>query len=200
MGTFKAKRQDTKRAERTFAVCMRADLVADWESADAELKRANDTGGNSMEGNGVGELVDRVRDLEAQMLEHTDTFRLRAISRYAFRQLADAHPPRLLDNGEPHTEDAITGVNRDTFFHALIKASTAAPELDDEDWAWLLGHTDSEREQLIDQGREDEVQDGVLTHRQFGDLSDAAWFLNRGEVKVPFSHAASLATRNSGDE
>jgi hypothetical protein len=65
---------------------------------------------------------------------------------------------------------------------ALIRASVFEPELDDEDWEALIG------------------PEGILTDRQFGTLSDAAWFLNRGEVNVPFSHAASLARRSTGTE
>jgi len=46
---------------------------------------------------------------------------------------------------------------------------------DDEDWAAL---------------------DQSLTSRQFDDLSDAAWSLNRREVDVPFSRAASRILRS----
>lgn len=185
MSTYRDRRKDAQRAERTVPICLAGHLVADWERADRELQRAQKEGSNSLEGGGVGELVDQVRTLESAMREHTDQFRLRAMPRHEFRALIADHPPRLGDDGDPVREDAQVGVNRETFFAALIRASVVEPALDDEDWAFLLG----------DAGKE-----GVLTDRQFTDLEDAAWFLNRGEVNVPFSHAASIASRNFGDE
>lgn len=184
MSTYRERRKDAQRAERTVPICLAGNLVADWESADRELQRAQKEGSDSLEGGGVGELVDRVRALESQMREHTDQFRLRAMSRHEFRALVAAHAPRVDDGGDPIPEDAQIGVNRETFFPALIRASVIDPVLDDEDWAWLLGATD----------------DGVLTDRQVGDLEDTAWFLNRGEVNVPFSRVASIVSRSSGDD
>lgn len=200
MGNYKSSRKDAKRAERSVPICLNADLSADWEAADRELQRAQKESNNSLEGGGVGDLVDRVRDIEARMLENTEQYRLRALPRHEFRRLVAQHPPRMDENDQPNREDAQIGVNRDTFFHDLIKVSVVEPHLDDEDWAWLLGHTDTEREQLEAEGKADQIEEGILTHRQFGDLEDAAWFLNRGEVQVPFSRAASLARRNSDDE
>jgi hypothetical protein len=189
MGTYKKSHPGAQRAERSIQICLRADLVAEHEAADRELKRARDEGrvSDSKESSGLGDLIERVRALEAQMLEEADTWVLRAMPRHKFRALVDAHEPRRGDDGEPLDEDRQLGLNRDTFFPALIRASVITPELDDEDWAWLLGD-------------EEAGEDGVLTDRQFGDLEDTAWFLNRGEVKVPFSHAASLASRDSDGE
>lgn len=188
MGSYKQKNADAQRAQRSIRICLRGDLVADWEAADRELTRAREEqrGGDSKEGGSLGELVEKVRALEAEMQEHADEWVLRAMPRHAFRALVSAHPPRTDEDGETVPEDRMTQVNRVTFFPALIRASVVTPELDDEDWAWLLG--------------DDEAEDGVLTDRQFGDLEDVAWFLNRGEVEVPFSHAASLATRDTGGE
>jgi hypothetical protein len=200
MGKYKAT-AEAKRAERTVPICLRGDLVADWEAADRELKRAADENrsADSKEGAGLGALVEKVRALEAQMLEHSENWRLRALPRHEFRALVAAHPPRLGEDQMPIPEDR-PGINRDTFPSALIRASLVEPELDDEDAVWLLGHTDEQRAQLQAEGKADEIEDGVLNDKQFTDLEDAAWFLNRGDVKVPFSHAASLATRDSEGE
>jgi hypothetical protein len=202
MGAYKKSHPGAQRAERSIQICLRADLVAGHEAADRELKRARDEGrvSDSKESSGLGDLIEKVRALEAQMLEEADTWVLRAMPRHKFRALVDAHEPRRGDDGEPLDEDRQLGLNRDTFFPALIRASVITPELDDEDWLWLLGHTDEERAHLEAEERQAEIEDGVLTDRQFGDLEDTAWFLNRGEVKVPFSHAASLASRDSDGE
>jgi hypothetical protein len=187
MGTYKQQHADAQRAQRSVKVCLRNDLVADWEAADRELTRvqAERLATDSKEaGAGTAELADKVRALEALMNEQADEWLLRAMPRHQFRALMAAHPPRKGEDGEPVEGDRV--FNRATFFPALIRASVVSPELDDEDWAWLLG--------------DDEAEDGVLTDRQFSDLEDAAWFLNRGEVDVPFSLAASQTAQASGGE
>lgn len=190
MGKYKKDHAGVQRPTRSVQICLKGDLVADWEAADRELSRVREErrGSDSKEAAGLGELVDRVRALEAEMLEHTETWVLRAMPRHKFRAMVAAHPPRKQDDSDEFvTEDIRLGLNRVTFFPELIRASVITPELDDEDWVWLLGDEEAD-------------EDGVLTDRQFGDLEDTAWFLNRGEVDVPFSHAASLATRDSEGE
>jgi hypothetical protein len=187
MGKYKESNAGAQLPQRSVQVCLRGDLVAAWEAAERALERATkeQRTANSKEGAGLlAELGEQVRALEAQMSEHADEWILRAMPRHKFRALMAAHPPRLGENGEPVEGDRL--FNLSTFFPALLRASLVTPELDDEDWAWLLG--------------DDGTEDGVLTDKQFSDLTDAAWFLNRGEVEVPFSHAASLATRATAGE
>ena len=201
MGKYKKDHAGVQRPTRSVQICLKGDLVADWEAADRELQRAQEEArsSNSKEAAGLGELVDRVRALEAEMLEHAETWTLRAMPRYVFRALVAAHPPRTGEDGEILAEDR-AGIDRSTFPPKLIRASLVTPELDDEDCVWLFGHSDAERERLTAEGKTEEIEDGVLTDKQFQMLEDTAWFLNRGEVNVPFSHAASLATRDSEGE
>jgi len=189
MSAYKDNHKSASRIERTVQICLRGDLVADWESADRELTRAREEfrSSTSKEAPGLAALIERVRSLEAEMLEHTETWRLRALPRHKFRALVAEHPPRVDENNDPIPEDRQIGVNQKTMFPALVRASIVEPVLDDEDWLWLLGDDNDD-------------DSGVLTDRQFGDLTDVAWFLNRGEVEVPFSHAASLASRDSASE
>lgn len=182
MGSYTDRLKGAKLPERTVPICLRGDLVAEWEAAERDLGRAQKQPDDSMEGVGAGALAERIEALQVEMSEHTDNFRLRALPRHVFRTMVVAHPPRTDENNEIRREDVQLGVNRDTFFPALIRASVIEPELDDADWEALIGEA------------------GVLTDRQFGDLEDAAWFLNRGEVNVPFSHAASRARRSTGTE
>lgn len=182
MGSYTDRLKGAKLPERTVPICLRGDLVAEWEAAERDLERAQKQPDTSMEGSGVGALAERIEALQAEMSEHTDDFRLRALPRHKFRALVVAHPPRVDDNNEIRREDAVLGVNRETFFPKLIRASVVEPELDDADWEALIG------------------EDGVLTDRQFGNLEDTAWFLNRGEIDIPFSLAASRARRSTGTE
>jgi hypothetical protein len=88
------------------------------------------------------------------------------------------HPPRRNDAGEVLPEDAEgVGVNESTFWPPLIRASWAAPAISKERMTRLL--------------------DEVLTDRQFEQLAQLAFAVNRGEVDVPFSLAASRRLRNS---
>lgn len=178
MTNFKQKLKAARLPERSIQVCLRGDLTADFEAAERDLKQAQETKNSGME-DGVGPIIDRIDALRAEMREHTEEFRLRAMSQPKFRALVAEHTPRRDDEGTVDAADAQMGFNRDTFFDALLKASVISPDLDDDDWTALLD---------------------VLTDRQYNDLTDAAWFVNRTEVSVPFSQAASLAKRNSGGE
>lgn len=170
---------DAKLPEKTVPVCLRGDLVADFEAADRELEQAQKKPSTSLAGSGTATLLERLEALEAEMAEHTYTFRLRAMPRHAWRELMAAHPPRKGDDGELVIEDRITGANRTTVFEPLVRASIVDPELTDAQFAELVGK---------------------LTDRQFEDLTTAAWDLNQGSVDIPFSRAASRARRTTSDE
>jgi hypothetical protein len=196
MGKYKQQHADAKRAEDTYPVCLRGDLNADWKVANRALERAQEELRSSTSketASDISGLVERVRAIEDEMAQHTEQWRFRALAPHRFRALAAKHPPRTGEDGEVIAEDRI-GLHRATFFPALLRASLIEPDdLDDEDWRWLLGPGEEEE----DHADED---DGILNDRQIKDLFDVAWFLNRDQVSVPFSHAASLATRDSGSE
>lgn len=165
--------------ERSVQVCLRGDLVADHEAAERDLEQAQKRSGGSLAGGGIGAIVERIEALEAQMQESTYAFRLRAMPKPKFRALIAAHGPRRGDDGEVLDADRHLGVNAETFFDALIRACLVDPELDDAEWL-----------QLVE----------ALTDAQYDELSGAAWLLNRSEVDIPFSRAASRAKRLSADE
>jgi hypothetical protein len=173
---FKALLAGAKLPERTVQICLRGDLVADHEAAERELEVAGRTVGDSLAGSGTGAIVERIEALEAQMREHTYPFRLRAVSKPAFRALVAAYPPRRDAEGNIVPEDRVILCNQDELLPALVRVSVIDPELTAAEWEELLGK---------------------ITDRQFGDLADAAWFLNRGEIDVPFSVIASRAKRDS---
>lgn len=169
-----------KLPERTVPICMRGDLVAEYETLERQLELVNRRPVDSLEGNGAGELVDRIEALQEEMRASTVTFRLRALPKPRWRALLAEHPPRKDDDGNPLPEDAQIGVNLDTLWDAIARACIVDPDVDDETWQLMAG------------------DEGKLTDRQLGQLADAAWALNRGDVDVPFSHAVSQARRTTG--
>lgn len=175
---FKSMLAEAALPETVVPVCLRGDLAADHEVLERELEQAQKQATDSLAGNGAAEIAERIRGLEEQMREHTYDFRLRALPRRAWRDLVAAHPPRRGDDNEIVDADRM-GVNGETFFDAMIRACLVDPELADEEWAAL---------------------NEALTDRQYDSISDAAWALNRREIDVPFSRAASRMRERSDAE
>lgn len=168
---IKALIRGAKLPETTVQVCLAADLVAEFEQLERDLADARrETGASLAGGSKAREIAERIEAIRQEMTESTVDFRLRAMTRVGWREFVAKHPPRKVD-GKVHEDDRYLGVNADTFFPALVQASVVSPQLDAEDWRLLL--------------------DEKLTDRQFDELSSAAWALNRKEVDVPFSPAAS---------
>jgi len=181
--TFTDLLKGAKLPEASHNICLRADLVADFERAESELEalRKKPRRDSLDAGAEVAEKVAQIEALQEEMRAGTATFRLRALPKAKWRRLVAAFPPR-----EGNADDAQIGVNRDDFLPAMLKACTIEPEISAEQWVALIG--------------DGEDEEGVLTDRQFSDFADEAWFLNRGEVSVPFSRAVSLMKRDSESE
>lgn len=182
MTSIKDALKAAKLPERVVPVCLQLDLQDEFETAERELQEALQRPRDSLAAGGVPtELSERVKALEDQMRKASHDFRLRAHPRPKWKALLAEHQPRKdPESGDVDERDKYIGVNVETFFPALIRASIVEPELDDEDWALLV--------------------DEKLTDRQFDQLSDAAWALNRRDVDVPFSRAASRILRGSESE
>lgn len=155
--------------ETQVPLCLRTDLVTEYEQVTRELEKAREAAAQSLAGSGgtVQALDERLAGLRAEMRESTLTLTLRALPSARYQALVDKHPPRLVDE-KVDRRDRVFGFNVDAFFPALAKACTVDPQLDDEDWEALLG------------------DDGKLTDAQVGTLTDAAWKLNRKDVDLPF--------------
>ncbi|MEU1240038.1 hypothetical protein ABZ388_06735 [Micromonospora parva] len=155
--------------EDTVPLCLRTDLVTEYEQLLGERAKAQEAAGKSLAGSGgaVQALDDRLAELRARMQESTLTVTLRALPSARYQALVDEHPPRVVDD-QVDRRDRVFGFNVVTFFLALAKACTVDPHLDDEDWEALVG------------------EDGKLTDAQVGALTDTAWKLNRKDVDLPF--------------
>lgn len=179
--TVKELIRAAKLPEKAVPICLHADLVAEVEAAERELADAQRHPADSLAAGGKArQVAERIEALRQQMFDHTVDFRLRALARPAWRALMEGHAPRKDDKGQVDERDKYVGVNVSTFFDALVRASVVEPELDVEDWRLLL--------------------DERLTDRQFDQLADAAWSLNRRDVDIPFSLAASRMLQSSGPE
>jgi hypothetical protein len=155
--------------EATVDLCLRADLVAEYEQVQREHAKAQEATGKSLAGSGgaAQALDERLADLRTQMQDSTLTVTLRALPSPRYQALVAEHPPRLAGE-EVDRRDRYFGFNVDTFFPVLARACVVAPVLDAEDWDALVG------------------DDGKLTDAQVGKLTDTAWKLNRKDVDLPF--------------
>lgn len=180
MTEFKTLLAAAKLPERTVPICLRGDLVAEFEDLERQLEEALRTPANSAEGDGSTAIAERMEQLRAEMRDHTYPFRLRAMKRPRWHAFCAEHPPRKGDDGEIDPMDRVRLVNVETFYPALVRQSVVDPVLEDAEWTLLL--------------------DEALTDHQFGELAQAAWDLNREDVDIPFSRAAFRMTRGSGAE
>lgn len=176
---FAALLSGAKLPERTVAICLRGDLVAEHEQLNEQLELLEKKAVDSLAGNGGAELAERITALEDEMRQNTYPFRLRGMSGPKFRAFKAQHPIRLKDNGDPERVDARFEFNTETGFEPLTRLSIIDPELSDAQWSELLE---------------------TLTDNQFDGLSAVAWLLNKGEIDVPFSRAASRLNRLTADE
>ena len=171
-----------KRPEKVVPLCLDASLQADWEQADRDLRDASKAAPSGrLTGNAEAtRLAERVKALEAQMLAEVVHFRLRALPRSKWAEIVATNPPRDGD-----ALDKTMGINREKFFDAVIPLSIVevrrgdeSVEFDPADWSALADE---------------------MTDRQYDDFVQAVFGLNRGEVSVPFSRAASSVNRASSE-
>lgn len=170
---------EAKPVERAFAVCLRKDLVAEFEALDRERENLpKHGGGNSLAGPGSAarEIAEQLEALREQMKASTITVKVRALPRKAFRNLVAAHPPRKDEEGNVRPNDRI-GFNADTFFEPLVRASIVEPALTPERWTRLLDET--------------------LSDGQYQELASLCWLVNTDDVDIPFSEAASEILKGS---
>lgn len=177
--SFKAMMAEAALPEDVVPTCLRGDLKAEHEQLNAELERLETDAVDSLAGNGGAELAEQIRALEEQMRENTYPVRLRALSKPDFRAFKAEFPPRMDDEGKFNDLDASYDFNTEDGFEALVRRSIVDPVLDDAEFADLITK---------------------LTENQFNALALTAHRLNRGDVNVPFSRAASRLNRLSADE
>lgn len=149
-------------------VCLRGDLLADINSAERRLAELGDSDRHATARRALAEAIEALRE---QMSAATVEVRMRALPRPRWLELVEGHPPRDGEDG-----DKILGFNPVSLPAALVRASIVSPELTDDQWVKF---------------------EGALTDNQWVALSNMAWRLNRKDVTVPFSFAASQILQSS---
>jgi hypothetical protein len=173
---FAALLAGAKLPERVVEICMRADLVAEFEEVDRRLAKLVEKPNPKMGDDGRLAMRRQIEALEAEMQAATYPFRLRGLSKPAFRKLVNDHPPRRDDKGDVDERDRALRLNMETFFDDLARACIVDPVLSDEQWNLMLA---------------------TMTDRQIDLLATVAWALNREDVDIPFSRGVSLMNRSS---
>lgn len=161
---------ESKLPRRSVPICLRGDLVAEWQDLERRFKAANtapeeDSLASTKSADAV-ELAKQMADLQEQMRASTRNFRLQGLPGSQWRELLKAHPPREGDEGDAGAE-----FNRDTFGIAALAACCVMPKM-----------TVAQAEKLIDE----KLADG-----QWSTLFAHIYQMNSSEVNVPFSFAAS---------
>lgn len=155
---------------RSVPLCLRGDLVAEWQDLDRQFKQANQAADeDTLASKNSAEALDlakRMEDLEEQMRASTRTFRLQGLPGSEWRALLKAHPPR-----EGDEQDAQVEFNRDTFGVAALAACCVMPKM-----------TPAKAAKLVDD---------VLVDGQWNTLFAHIWNMHTTAVDIPFSLAAS---------
>lgn len=147
---------------RTVDICTRADLVDEYETLEAKVRKAKESpAADSLAGADTSAWEARMAELRDEMAESTIRFRIRALPDREFTKLITEYPAR-----EGNKADAVLGMNIDEVVEQLIRRGTVEPELDAADWEVLLGE--------------------VLNRATYEQLTNAAWSVNKQDVSVPF--------------
>lgn len=170
-----------KLPERAITVCLRGDLVAEFQRLEDQLEQHDEQKvkdrrlAGSKKGREIAEAMETVR---AQMREHSLPLTLRAFPGHEWRALKDKHP--MADDPDQRTpEDTIVRANAKTLFNAAVRPSIVDPEFTDEQWTQF---------------------DAVLPDGEFSRIVDAIYTLNESAVVVPKSQRASITLRMSADD
>ena len=152
---------EAKLPEQAVRVCLRGDLTREHDALVAELEQIADE--DTLAGASAERvaLAEAIREVEEQMAASVRVITVRAMGRRKFKELLDAHPPKEGQAGQ---------FNPDTFPRELVAACAIEPRM-----------TPTDADRLFD----------VLSTGQVEELFAAAWFVNQGATRVPFSKAAS---------
>jgi hypothetical protein len=160
--------------EHSVTLCLKGKLVAEHERLSAQLAGMTADPTN-LAGDSPGrDLADRLVQLREEMLAHERAFSFQAVTpRGKWRVLRGKQPVR--------TE----GIDEDAYadqFHAWLCDVVAASSLDPV-------MTGEQVRRLADR----------LSNGQWSKLSNAAWNVNEDDQGIPFSAAASVLSRSSGE-
>lgn len=176
--------REAKRPERTVQLCLRGDLVGEFEALERHLREATTKPDDSFGGSGESRrIATRMEELREAMRAASVTFRLRSLGAMRSAAIIAEHAPR-----KDNDQDKRLGYNPETLYPALIRECAYAIERGDDtlDPAEL---GDDGWEQLL----------GALSSQQFDSLFGAAWILDHNDIEVPTSPLAFLISQRNGE-
>lgn len=156
--------------QQTATLCLRADLVSQWDKLHAEWRLAEDTGGSLATGTPKQALAAQMRALTDEMQRHQVQFVFEALPPVDYSALIAKHPPVGDDKARLRW-------NEDAFRPALITACLIEPKMTEEQIGRLLGKLSSGQQRLLWQ---------------------AALIANEGEGDIPFDGAVYAESLDSG--
>lgn len=176
MSAIEDLKAKVRRPEKSVTLCLAGDLQVDFERLERELAQARETvpsgtlaGGTNPE---ATRIAQEIQALQAEMREHTETFRFKGLTRREYSDLVTATPP----TDEQREENPEADVDWDKFGVALISACCISHKM-----------TEAEAGELVD----------ILTAAQYNSLFQAAQAVNILGLDIPNSFTASAVLAGS---
>lgn len=176
--------------EESTQVCLRPDLLDEWDAANAELQKAQ--GADIQKGRlgtGVSQstkaLAKKVAALEEEIEATAVMFRFRAMNKDRWQALCDSYPPRA-----GNEFDMLTGYNRDAVMDAAVRECLYDPVFEDCTNE-VCAHDECGTWQHLVK---------MCNPAEWKELRDTVTSVNRSVVDLPKSVLASsiLSKRGSG--
>ena len=181
--------------EESTQICLRPDLLDEWEKANADLNEAQtEDARKGRLGTGVSQttkaLAKRVHDIETEIDATAVMFRFRAMSKDRWQAICDNHPPR-----EDNQIDLFAGYNRDAVTDAAVRECLYDPVFED-----CTGIKPGTKDQLCDHEDCGTWQQFVkkVNPSEWKELRDTVNSANRSVVDAPKSALASSILSRHG--
>lgn len=160
-----------KLRERTVTLCLREDLVAEYEQLDVELRTASRTAPSLGDPAPAAVIARRMDELRQEMLAHQHEFRLRAWPARRFAAVRDGMPKKADGQSDEEYAEAWHAAVCDVVSKMLVEPKATPQQV----------------AELADR----------LTEQQWLALSNAAWDINAAGQAIPFSVAASAILQSA---
>lgn len=145
--------EEAQLPQTTATLCLRADMVAQWEKLYAQWRVADEDAPSLGDVSPKGDLQRQLRELGDEMAKHQVTFTFQALPGQDYSSLIAKHPPL----GDDKTKFRW---NKATFEPALIAACLTDPAATPEQVAKLLAKLSHGQQQLLAKAASD-VNDGT---------------------------------------
>lgn len=164
---------ETEPAETSVTICVKGSLRAEYERLDAQLGDVSQAVSN-LAGSGASDITDRMTELRQEMLAYERVFTLRAVEPLAWSNLVARRPVKT-----PGMSDEDYLALYQPWVCEIVAASVSEPSMTVEQAARFRDR---------------------LSNGDWSKLANAAWNVNDESSHIPFSVAASVLSRSSGEK